>query len=355
MRVGGPALPYDPTYHLLWRLDKIRALFTQTRPDVLEINSPYLAAVAALSAPRTSYGVRTFNWHADFIDTYLRVMLERRVASRTADVALEPFWAMVRGIAGACDATFVAGKWQVDKLRSHGVARVVHMPFGVEKSVFRPALRSEARRRELMPGAPANATLLVGVGRFAVEKRWDVVLTAFRKVRATRHAVLVLFGDGPERAAMEAQVARERASAGAQSQRGSATQGGHYDDIRIMGFEKDRVQLASALASADALVHGCPFETFGFGVAEAMCAGLPVVVPDEGGAAESADEACGELYRAGDADACAAAIVRLLARDRDVLRANAEKARERIGSVDDYFARLVEVYAELLSSARTRR
>ena len=52
--------------------------------------------------------------------------------------------------------------------------------------------------------------------------------------------------------------------------------------VRFTGFEKRREALASALASADVLVHGCPFETFGLGVAEAVACGLPVVAPDEG-------------------------------------------------------------------------
>src|SRR5207247_2205954 len=72
--------------------------------------------------------------------------------------------------------------------------------------------------------------------------------------------------------------------------------------------------LARSLASADALVHGCPFETFGLSIAEAMSSGLPPIVPDEGGAAEMHVEGAGERYRALDVDACARAIARLLDR-----------------------------------------
>src|SRR6185436_12498401 len=105
-----------------------------------------------------------------------------------------------------CDATFVAAKWQAEKLRAHGVPRVVHVPFGIERSEFTPDRASEARRRELLGDADPRAKLLVGVGRFAVEKRWDVVLDAFVKLRETHEAVLVLFGDGPERDRMKARV-----------------------------------------------------------------------------------------------------------------------------------------------------
>jgi alpha-1,6-mannosyltransferase len=348
VRVGGPSLPYDPTYHLLWRVGRVRALCAREQPDILEIHSPYLAAASALSVPRDRFGARTFMWHADFIDTYLRTALVGAFgAGRPAfggtsgdkraivDVALAPLWGMVRAIARRCDRTIVAGKWQADKLASHGVPRVEHIPFGVEKSVFSPRARSEDLRRELR-GSRDTARILVGVGRFAVEKRWDVVLDAFGHVRALgADAILLLFGDGPERAAMQAKLASFSPSVAA--------------DVRFLGFERDRARLGAALASADLLVHACPFETFGLGVAEAKSAGLPVVVPDEGGAAEIVDESCGARYRAGDALACGAAVKRLLDRDPSDLRAAAEAAAERVPSVDEHFTRLfeLELYARL--------
>jgi alpha-1,6-mannosyltransferase len=324
LRIAGPALPYDPTYHLLWRVDKVRSIVARERPDVLEIHSPYLAAAACLSVPRESFGVRTFVWHADFIDTYLRVMLERRAWARggATDAVLEPAWAMVRFIGARCDATFVASTWMRDKLVSHGVPRVVLLPFGVDTL------------RRALAGGRDDVAVLVGVGRFAVEKRWDVVIDAFEVVRRARPCVLVLFGDGPERAAIEA---RARALGG---------------DLRVMGFEKDRATLAAAMASADALVHGCPFETFGFAVAEALATGLPVVVPDRGGAAGLAEDGCAERYRAGDARDCARAVLSMLARverGREALEACAIHTASRIPSVRRAVERTYEAYAELLS------
>jgi alpha-1,6-mannosyltransferase len=333
VRLAGPRMPYDPSYHLLWRPDAVRAAVVRERPDVLEIHSPYVAALGALACPRSSYGVRTFFWHSDFIDTYRQLLLDRavlglRLPGPAQDAIAEPLWAWVRRIGRACGATIAAARWQADKLRAHGVANVVQLPIGVDKRVFAP--REPSATVRALYGAVAGQPLLVGVGRLAIEKRWDLVLEAFQRVRAARPARLVLFGDGPERARLERQAA------------GSP-------DVHFAGFVSDRAALALALSSADALVHGCPYETFGLSIAESVCCGLPVVLPDQGGAAEQAGTGFAETYPSGDAAACAAAIERLLARDPATLRASAREASDRIASVEEYFAQLVALYERLLA------
>jgi len=335
--VGGPALPYDPTYHLLWRVDAVRRLVRQEQPDVVEIHSPYVAAASCLSLPRKLFGIRTFVWHADFIDTYLRGPLARRLSASAVDRVLEPLWAWVRTIASGCDATFVASRWQAEKLLSHGVERVSYLPFGVDKRRFAPSARNESVRREVL-GA-GRGPLLVAIGRFAVEKRWDVVLDAFFALRERRardgseRATLAIFGDGPERQRMEARVA----GAG---------------DVRFFGFERDRGRLASVLASADLLIHGCPYETFGLGIAEAVSCATPIVVPDEGGAAEQALPGASEIYPAGDAVACMRAVERLLGRDRTEVLTYAHRAAESVPSVEEHFKHLFSTYEDLLKKER---
>ncbi len=336
IRVGGPTMPYDPSYHLLWRPDTVRRIVSRERPDVLEIHSPYVAALGALMTPRSAFRVRTFCWHSDFIDTYQHVLLERefmglRLPSPARRAITDPLWHWVRRIGRACDATIAAAKWQVDKLRSHGVSNVVHLPFGVDKQVFFPRPRSELIRASF--GVAENEKMLVGVGRFAIEKRWDIVIKAFFSLREHVPAKLVLFGDGPERARLEAMTAGSK-------------------DVVFAGFTKDRDALATALCSADALMHACPYETFGISIAEAVSCGLPVVVPDLGGAAEQAHPSFAETYVSGDARACAAATLRLLARDPAALRESAREASTRIGTIEDHFAKLLELYSDLMARNR---
>jgi alpha-1,6-mannosyltransferase len=333
LRVRGWPQPGDANYRCLNRLGRVRGLLRSEAPDVLELDSPYLAALAALSLGPQPGVVRTLFWHSDHVDTLLTPALARRLGQGSAELLAQPFWSVLAALGRRCDATLVASRWQTEKLRRRGFARVEHVPFGVDKRVFDPGASSATRRRELVGSAPADATLLVGLGRLSPEKRWDVVLEAFFALRQARSAVLVLFGEGPEHARLAERI------------RG-------HDDVRLLGFESDPARLASALASADALVHGCPYETFGLGVAEAVSAGLPVVVPDAGGAAEHAEGPSAETYAAGSAPACAAALERLLSRDPELVRSAARAASSRVRSVEQHFAQVVELYRELRAERR---
>jgi alpha-1,6-mannosyltransferase len=200
-RFAGPALPYDPTYHLFTQLGAARRALLSERPDVLEIHSPQLAALTALATPRRAFGIRTLVWHSDFIDTYLTWKIAERSSARAAALATAPLWTWVRAITGRCSATLVASSFQASKLRAHGVLNVTAMPFGVDTSVFRPEARDPSFRARFLGNR--DATLLVSVGRLSAEKRTDVLLEGFRQIRKKREARLLVFGDGPERKMLE--------------------------------------------------------------------------------------------------------------------------------------------------------
>lgn len=327
VRFAGPTQPYDRTYHLLGRIDKVRTQILREHADVLEAHSPYLAAAAILGSGRHASRIRTAFWHSDHIGSYAQPTLDRWLGPRRAKLATAPLWQGMRALLLPFDAVFAAGRAQAERLRRAGVRDVVHVPFGVDTRTFHPGARDDSERGKWLDGAGEGAVLLVGVGRFAVDKRWDVVLDAFARLRATRRCALVLFGDGPERGRLEA-----RASPG----------------VHFAGFERDRSKLARSLASADVLVHASPYETFGLGVAEAVACGLPIVVPQSGGAAESAAPDCSEVYSDLNVAECVAAIERLLVRDRGELRVRALEAAARVPSIDEHFATVLDSYAELL-------
>src|SRR5690606_17344308 len=190
---------------------------------------------------------------------------------------------------------------------------------------FRPDRRAAGKRAELLLrcGLDHSGKLLVGVSRHHPEKRIGTLLDAVALLRAQGGALpkigLVLFGDGPLRRWVEARAARI---------------GGIY----VAGFTSDPDEIPLALACADAFVHGSAAETYGLVVAEAICAGLPLVVPDTGGAADLADPRYAETYRAGDAVSCAGAIRRMLSRDQaGVAEALSDARIHRVAEVRDHF------------------
>jgi len=216
---------------------------------------------------------------------------------------------------------FVTSRQQQLKLGTRGISRTELLPFGFDRDLYSPRCESGSwRRREL--GDRRDAVLLLAVGRLTHEKRFDVILDAFFSLRRRVEAVLVVFGEGPERRALERRCAGR-------------------DDVRFSGFEAEPERLARAMASADALIHAAPFETFGMTLAQALLCGLPLVVPDAGAAVDFADPSCTERYTAGSAAACAEAVVRLLARDRASLRAAARRRGERMPTPAEHVARLV--------------
>jgi glycosyltransferase involved in cell wall biosynthesis len=97
-------------------------------------------------------------------------------------------------------------------------------------------------------------------------------------------------------------------------------------NVRFAGRDPD---VAQRLREAAMLLHCRPDEPFGMVLIEAMAAGIPVVAPASGGPAEIVtDGQTGLLYPAGDAQAAAKQVLRLL-RDPQLARRIGTAAAER--------------------------
>ncbi len=335
VRLRGPATPYDPTYHTLWNPAAVAAAVRRERPDVLEASSPYVAAAVAIALGEIP--CRSLVVHSDQIDTYARPVLSRALGDRVADLALAPPWALLRAATARFDVTVCAGEWLAAKLRAHGCERVACVPFGIRHDDLSPSHRDEALRVELLgPRAHApGAALVAVVGRLALEKRVARVLHGLAELQKTRPLAVVVLGDGPERARLEALSHRLGLS------------------VNFSGFVTDRARYARTLASVDALVHGCPHETFGFAVAEALASGVGVVVPDGGGAAEFAARDAAERYPVeGSAVDIAVATDRLLRRPWGERVEGAVRAAARVPHARDHFDALFARYAAIVGGAR---
>jgi glycosyltransferase involved in cell wall biosynthesis len=181
---------------------------------------------------------------------------------------------------------------------------------------------------------PEDARVLLAVSRLTEQKGLDVAVRALAQVRE-RHAdaVLVVLGEGPERARLE-ELARSVGAA---------------DAVFLPGRVPD---VTAWLRRAALLVHPARWEGFGLALLEAMLAELPVVATRVSSIPEIvADGETGLLVPRNDADALAAALARVLDDPDGYGAAGLARAREEF-SVARMAERTIELYAAVPSAAR---
>ena len=227
-------------------------------------------------------------------------------------------------------------KRNFNRFAGYGLRRPQAIPLGTQRELFSPLLRRESIRLDMLDKCgiqDPDAKLLITVSRHHPEKRIGTMIKAVsrlnRKNPDGQQIGLYIIGDGP---------ARKRVDRLATKAQG----------IHVGGQIKDRPQLAQMMASADAMLHGSASETFGIVVGEALCSGLPIIVPDAGGAADFARPEYAETYAAGNIEDCQGAITRLLVRPPEALRRAAlSGAASHVHSPDEHFKALFDHYASL--------
>ena len=320
-------LPVDRRYYLLLDEPAVHRILDRESPQVVEGSSPWTGGWFAARWPGGALKALVF--HQDPVAVYPHTLLGAFLSPARIDRLFDWYWGYLRQLSARFDLTVAGGAWLADRLARFGIHRPTAVPFGIDKRAFSPALRSEQHRVELLRrcGVDGSGKLLVAVSRHHPEKRLGTLLDAFAVASRRRALGLTIYGDGPLRRWVQYRAAG-------------------IPGVNVAGFITERRTIARALASADALLHGSAAETYGLSVAEAICSGLPLVAPDRGGAADLAASGYAELYPPGDASACANAILRLLDRDRDAMRAECRLGAEsRVLSIDEHFRLLFERYA----------
>jgi glycosyltransferase involved in cell wall biosynthesis len=270
---------------------------------------PALALRARWGTPFvTSYGF----WHARLSRGgpagVARRLLER-VALRRAAAVIVPTADLAAHVATVAPA-----------------GRIHLVPNGVDVSRFKPRGRRETTVPEI-----------VYVGRLSQEKNLSALVSAVAMLRGGAGSAagvprpaarLVMVGDGPQRAALEAQARAARV------------------ELELPGVV-DHARVPEWLERAD--VFALPSFTEGHPkvLVEAMAAGLPCVVSDcAGNRAVVQDGRTGLVFEAGDPAALAAQLERVLSDDA-LAAALGARARE-VAARDFDLARLVEREIALL-------
>ncbi|HEX5053016.1 MAG TPA: glycosyltransferase family 4 protein [Planctomycetota bacterium] len=213
--------------------------------------------------------------------------------------------------------------------------QAVIVPNGVDTERFAPAAepaRAAARTTLQVagdtPGAPFVALF---VGRLVQRKGVDVLLRAWAATRDARQGLLLVVGDGPERASLE-RLARDL--------------GLEFETrVRFLG---ERTDVRPCYAAADAFVFPSRLEGLPNALLEAMSCGLPSIATRIGGCLDVMTEQSGMLVPSDDVGSLAGAIDEL-AGDPARRTQLAVAARRRVLAHFSFAvtaARLQQVYRE---------
>lgn len=180
--------------------------------------------------------------------------------------------------------------------------------------------RIEVVRNFLLPeqiaAAPKRGPFTAGVARalcasrLVEAKRFDVLLDAIARHPELADFPIDIAGGGEKLEALSKQAQM------------------NSPHVNFLGFMKD---VPRRYAQTDLLIHPCPTEAFGLVVIEAMAAGIPVLVADEGGPATLVqDGVTGFKFRTNDPDDLARRLIELRHADPELLNRVAANAAESL-------------------------
>jgi glycosyltransferase involved in cell wall biosynthesis len=301
-RIPGPAAVAVETGRLrplrVWKtVQTLRNLARSA--DVVHAHG--LRAASASVATRSGRPV-VVTWH-----NALLTRGPRRWAQRT----------LARYAARRADVTLAASDDLADEARRAG-ARDVRTTFVTAPSLPPPTRDRAAVRTEL--GVVGRA-LVVAVGRLQAQKRLDVLVEAAAAWTARSDApVVVIAGEGPDRAALQRRIERSGAP------------------VCLLGARSDVPDL---LAAADVVVLPSAWEARSLVAQEALRAGVPLVATPVGGLPQLLGRAAA-FVPVGDPAALRAAVERILA-DPAIAARMVDLGRQRAQTWPNEAATLAEL------------
>ena len=319
---------------------RIEQLAAELRPDILHAHSPVLNAIPAIRAGRklripVVYEIRAF-WEDAAVDhgTTTEGSLRYR-----ATKALET-WAIKRA-----DHVFTICEGLRADIVGRGIpaTKVTVIPNAVDIESFQLSGDADPALREQL--GLAGTTVVGFVGSFYAYEGLDLLLEAFPALLQKRPELrLLLVGGGPQDENLKAQalrlgVADKVVFTGRVPHKDVSR---YYDQIDLLAYPRHSMRLTELVTPLKPL--------------EAMAQGRLFVASDVGGHKELIrDGETGRLFKAGSAQALAAAIDDLLAhRERwPAMRAAGRQFVEEVRNWTNSVANYTPVYRSLVAKPRT--
>jgi len=332
--VGAKPVHGSPNYRFILRTGVVRDILARYRPDVIESLCPWVLPWTAINHrkafPKTTLiaGYRT-----DFPNAHVYRVAEDKFGDPIARALRWLIYGYAEITYREFDWVYTLSNEAREALAARKIVRTDVLPLGVDTSMFSPAKRDPSFRREL--GLGGAGPLLIYAGRIDNEKRADRLIAMFRQLPADLDAAMVMMGDGKLMERLQAEA------------RGLP--------IAFPGFEKDRAELARALASSDVYVSAMADETFGISVLEAQACGLPVVGVASGAMPDRVPAGLGLLGAVDDIRTMAVNVVKLWHSDPAVVGAAARAHVEDNFSWKRTFEHLLnDVYPRAMMHAAAR-
>lgn len=330
----GKGLESVATLHQVPRMSRLSlahpgplaGLLRAIRPDILHSHSGvWLKASRAAALANVPRHVHTE--HGRILPIPLSDRIVDHLASRRTDIAV----AVAAPLRDALLASVV-----------HGACEVRLVPNGVDTERLRPSAEASAAARRAL-GIPASTPVIGSVGRLEPVKNYRLAIEALALLSSPMQGkpapILVLVGDGQERASLEA-MARTL---------------GVSERVRFLGWRPDADRVYGAF---DLFTLVSRSEGTSVSLLEAMSAGLCPVVTDVGGnRAVLGDDLAPMLVKDNDARSVSERWAELLA-DPITLRRMGGLARTRVEtaySLDHMTGAYAELYRELLGVRRRDR
>ena len=256
--VAGPLVNRTSRYRWMFDLPALLRILYDEHPDVVEAGDPYHAAMISRNwANRRGSDFYMF-YHSHFPDALLRTVLKfagpwaRGWVERVAGDYLRNMSLNSRGV-------FVASRHLMRILAGWGLEGLIHLPLGVDTSIFHPGEvnRAEIRTRLKLP---PDQPIFLYVGRFSPDKDTALLLRCWMKIAEKLPSPWtgVMVGDGQMTDLVETFVR-------------------HHPHVRRVPFVRKPEELADWYRAADLLIHPGRWETFGLVLLEAQSCGLPVI------------------------------------------------------------------------------
>ncbi len=294
--------------------------------DVVHLQLPFWLSFAALEEARRLHRPVVAAFHVQPENAL------HNVGIHSAWLNDSIYRVLVKRFYNKADAVLCPTAFAEQKLRDHHLTTpTAVISNGIPPDVAQAMAASPPRR-----GPRTGPFFILAVGRFAAEKRQDVIIEAVRRSRHRDEIRLVLSGWGPREAEL-----RRLAS-------------GLPNGAEISFLPREA--LLEDYRTADLFVHASEVELEGMSVLESMSAGVPALI------AEAPESAASKLalddftFPAGDAPALAAKIDALIenpAKLDEARRLYRERAQQF--DFDASVAKLVGLYRTVIDAAAARR